>query len=383
MREYTVEAKDAGQRLNKYLHRILPAMPVSLGYRMLRKKNITLNGKKADGSESVKEGDRVRVFFSDETFAKFEGFPVPEGTAEDYMRAFREIEALYGRKVCTLPSGFRESAETGRLKGSGRDRKTDAAAGTSIMPGPVLYEDRDILIANKLPGILSQKASPGDVSMNEWLVGRCLFRREITEESLRSYRPSVCSRLDRNTEGILICAKTLRGSRAMTKVLRERTLHKYYRMAVKGTGLGSGMIEAYLSKDEKTNTVHLDSAPSDGASLTRTGYRTILEGPELSLIEAELITGKTHQLRAHFAWLGHPIAGDPKYGDRELNRIAASRFDVRRQLLIACRIVFPEMRDELPELSGREFEIPLPPVYEKIVREYRGRRKERGERTVR
>ncbi len=121
----------------------------------------------------------------------------------------------------------------------------------------------------------------------------------------------------------------------------------------------------------------------DGASLTRTGYRTILEGPELSLIEAELITGKTHQLRAHFAWLGHPIAGDPKYGDRELNRIAASRFDVRRQLLIACRIVFPEMRDELPELSGREFEIPLPPVYEKIVREYRGRREERGERTVR
>ena len=218
MREWTVRREEKEQRFNKYLQRKLPGAPSSFLYKMLRKKNITLNGKKASGSELLQEGDLVTLFLSDETIGKFGGTgsgtflkedtaPEHDGTSE-FERAYRQLRGRIGEEG-------------------------------------ILYEDDHLLAVRKPVGILSQKASDSDVSMNEWLVGYLLEKGAVNVQSLKAFRPSVCNRLDRNTGGILICSKSLAGARKAGELLRNRTLHKYYRAVVLGTVSKGGRIEGF------------------------------------------------------------------------------------------------------------------------------------------
>jgi 23S rRNA pseudouridine955/2504/2580 synthase len=345
MQKFVISEREKEQRLDKYLKRRLSAAPSSFIYKMLRKKNITLNGTRAQGSELLQTGDTVCLFFSDETFAKFSGSSGTSaenssgnGKGSDFMTSctevYRRISALY---------------------------RTPA----------VLYEDSDVLFADKLPGILSQKAAEKDQSMNEWLVGYLLQKKELDEDRLREFRPSVCNRLDRNTGGILICAKTLQGSHKMTELLRSRDLKKFYQMTVKGRILKPGHISGWLLKDEATNTVTMidpDSSDKGDAVFSETDYRPIETGKRLTLLEAELLTGRTHQLRAHLSSIGHPIAGDAKYGDPVLNREMLERYRIRGQMLYCCRLELPKMEGEWERLSGKIIEVPAPPVYYEAVR---------------
>lgn len=348
MQVYTITSADKGQRLDKYIKRRLPFAPSSFVYKMLRKKNITLNGGKASGSEIVAEGDEVRLFLSDDTIISFGGAGKtdPAYPAENLLearQAFRQLSRRYPEL---------------RL----------------------VYEDNDIAAAFKPAGVLSQKAKNGDLSLNEWFLGLLLDRNEITEHTLVMFVPSVQNRLDRNTEGIVLLAKTLQGSHFLTGLQREHRLQKYYQMIVTGSLDQPGVIEGWLSKDRTLNTVHVLPEQAPGTVYTRTEYVPLGEKRlprsagktsdgtlTVTFVDAHLITGKTHQLRAHFASIRHPILGDPKYGDPSANRWCQEH-GITRQLLISQRVVFPEkIEGDFSYLSGKMIQCPLPGIYEKVM----------------
>ena len=176
------------------------------------------------------------------------------------------------------------------------------------------------------------------------------------------------NRLDRNTGGILLCAKTPKGAREMSGLLRDRSLRKYYQAAVAGTVACGGSVEGSLIKDRASNTVNFVRSAEElpGGSFTRTIYRPLISGLKYSLLELELITGKTHQIRSHLASIGHPVLGDPKYGDLSLNGKIRSEYGVRGQMLWCCRVEFPEMNGAFADLSRRVILCDPPALYREI-----------------
>ncbi len=347
MQERIVRPDEAGQRLEKYIKRKLPLAETSFVYRMLRRKNIKVNGGKADASSKVGAGDVVTFYLSDETFAKFGGKLQTEGASSGRQE-----------QLCASLVKKRRAAETAFEELSRRYRTLR-----------VVYEDENILAANKPAGLLSQKASERDVSLNEWFLGYLFQTGFLTEDSLTEFTPSVMNRLDRNTSGLVLCAKTLAGSRMLAELLRERTLRKYYHMIVCGKLEQEQVIEGYLSKDERSNTVRIFQEAVPGAGYTKTILKPLksvrFQGQEITLAEAELVTGKTHQLRAHLQYIGHPILGDPKYGDPALNKAAAG-LGVRHQLLCCVRVEFPRTKAPFDDLSGRIISIRPPAVFDTI-----------------
>lgn len=329
MQQVIIKTTEAGQRFDKFLKKYLPEASGSFLYKMLRKKNIILNEKKADGSEKLTAGDTVSFFFSEETFEKFRG-----NTGKTTSQADTLI--LQAKKAYE---------KYGMLQ--------------------VLYENEHILLVNKPAGMLSQKAKPADISLNEWLIGYLLHKGAVTPESLRMNRPSVCNRLDRNTSGIVICGKTLYGSQQMGAVLKDRSLHKYYLLYVEGKMEKEQRLEGYLLKDESENQVKIFDTMQPGCSKIITFYRPLAVYGEETLVEVELITGKTHQIRAHLASIGYPLVGDPKYGKEALNRRRRAQ-GIQHQLLHAYKVRFPRLTGELSELSECEIKAPLPRLFKQI-----------------
>lgn len=319
MQQIIIRENEAGQRLDKLLAKYLSEAPKSFLYKMLRKKNITLNGKKAAGNEKLKTGDEVKLFLADETIEKFSGGA--------------------GRPSVKIPSV-----------------KLD-----------ILYEDDNILLINKPVGMLSQKAADTDVSVVEHLIAYLLESGQLTEAQMRTFKPSVCNRLDRNTSGMIAAGKSLKGLQELSRLFKDRTLEKYYLCLTKGKVEESLRIRGYLTKDEKTNQVKITKTEEPGSTLIETEYRPLESGKDVTLLEVHLITGKTHQIRAHLASVGHPILGDYKYGDRTVNESYKSMYGLTHQLLHAYRLVFPHLEGSLGNLSGKEFTAPLPKEFQKIA----------------
>ena len=400
MYQIRITEKEAGQRLDKYLHRILPKAESGFIYKMLRKKNITLNDKKAGGGEKIAVGDSITIYFSDETLEKFMGRKLRAGLertvhgtgspgsnvrngGNSAYRVQNHIDSLHGINV----------EEDQAVKAADYMTAYDKMQNIRI-----LYENDHVLLADKPVGILSQKAENTDISLNEWLVGYLLQSGAVTEDELAVFKPSVCNRLDRNTSGIVLCSKTLKGAQLLSELLKRRTLRKYYRLYVKGIVDEKQMIEGYLIKDEKLNKVFIEpvndrdyayfknlhddaQANRRGAyserkemrsleqirsSYIKTGYRPVKTEQDKTLLEVELFTGKTHQIRAHLASIGHPLLGDYKYGDKAWNDRYKKKFQVRSQLLHAYKVVFPQLDDPFGDLSGRMFVAELPEIFEKV-----------------
>ena len=314
MKTFRIKENEAGQRLDKYLKKLLKEAPPAFLYKMLRKKNIVLNQKKANGTEKLTTGDAVTFYLSDDTFLKFQGGQPSEKT---------------------LLTQYPEH------------------------PLDVVYEDADCLIINKPAGLLSQKAKSGDVSANEYIIGYLLHRNRITPEELATFKPSVCNRLNRNTSGLLIAGTTLRGLQEWSEALKSRSLEKYYMALVNGVVEQDGHLKGYLHKNPSDNRVYISETANTGdgseSSYIETSYEVLEQYRDASLLKIHLITGRTHQIRAHLSFIGHPIIGDPKYGIPEINRSWKKKAGVSRQMLHAYQLSFPDHPEkrsitaELPE----------------------------------
>lgn len=307
MKLITVHKQEEGQRLVKLLGAYLKEAPNSFFYKMLRKKNITLNGKKADGTEKLKCGDEIRLFLSDETYEKFAGKVQPK-----------------------------EKFPMAKLN--------------------IVYEDSNVIFINKPAGMLSQKSVPSDVSLNEYLLGYLEKSGQWKQEESKAFRPSVCNRLDRNTSGMVICGKSMAGLQQMAALLKDRSLHKYYLCLVKGVMTESQHLEGYLLKDENSNQVKIFQKETEGAAHIITEYEPLYTEGETTLLKVTLVTGKSHQIRAHLSSIGHPIIGDPKYGERKVNAFFRETHGIKNQMLHAWKLTFPELAEPLDNLSEKSFE---------------------------
>ncbi|MEE1077906.1 MAG: RluA family pseudouridine synthase [Agathobacter sp.] len=298
MKEFTIQSNEANQRFDKYLKKILPNASTGFLYKMLRKKNITCNKKKATGTEILKVGDVIQLFFSDETFEKF-------SYNEETKR--KEFELL-------------KSYKRNDLK--------------------VIYEDNDVLIADKPYNMLSQKAETSDISANEYLLGYLIRSGSLNFETYQTFKPSVCNRLDRNTTGLLLMGKSLKGLQELSEALRERTVQKFYYAVVKGKVEEDAHLKGFLKKDEKTNKVIISEKELPDSNWIETSFHVLKANSNVSLLEIHLITGKTHQIRAHLSSIGHPIIGDMKYGDAKVNKYYYEKYKINHQMLHAKRLVF-------------------------------------------
>lgn len=324
MKQLEIGPNEAGQRLDKYLKKLLPRAESGFIYKMLRKKNIVLNGKKVEGSVQLVLGDSVTLYLSDETFHKFSSDKFsPDKFSPD--------------KIFASKSG---NQKIQKLKLQ------------------VLFENEDLLIINKPAGLLSQKAVASDISANEWILQYLLNSGAITPQTLKTFRPSVCNRLDRNTSGILIAGKTLHGSQMMSKQLKERTIKKYYRCIVAGTLTNGQHLKAYLRKDTSKNKVEINhfgnTERGNGQFFIETEYQPLEHYKDGTMLEVHLITGRSHQIRAHLASIGHPIIGDPKYGNKNLNQKYRKEIGLKHQLLHAYRVILAD---------GQEIIAPLPECF--------------------
>ena len=322
MQELHVTENEAGQRLDKLLAKFLNQAPKSFLYKMMRKKNIVLNGKKCTGNEKLKQGDSIKLFFSDETIEKF--------SAGTYAIPKKE-------KINMLP---------------------------------IIYEDEQVLLMNKPVGVLSQKAKDSDVSAVEILINYLMETNQLSKEQFRTFHPSICNRLDRNTSGILVAGKTLPALQEMNRFFKERTIAKYYRCLVKGRVIkNEEYIKGYLVKDQKTNKVSITKKKTEEGVPIETEYCVIQSNAEVSLLEVHLITGKTHQIRAHLASIGHPIIGDYKYGDKQINEMYRQAYGLKSQLLHAYRLEMPSSNGSLAYLNDKKFVAELPDKFIKICKD--------------
>lgn len=320
MKEVIIKDNESGQRFDKLLGKYLSLAPKSFIYKMLRKKNILLNDKKAEGNEIILKGDKVTFYLSDETYDKF------------------------SKKQNYYPTKYNIS---------------------------IIYEDKNILIVNKAQGVLSQKASSSDISINEEIISYLLESGQIKTEDLRGFKPAICNRLDRNTSGLLLAGKTLSGLQELSRLLKEREVQKYYLCIVKGKVAEAKKIKGYLLKNKSDNIVMVSNEELPDSSYIETGYEPVYYNPDTdtTLLRVKLITGRTHQIRAHLSFIGNPIVGDSKYGDKKVNKLFKEKFGIYGQLLHSYEIVFPKLKGDLENLSGKNITAAYPETFHHFVKE--------------
>ncbi len=304
MESVVIEKNDSNQRLDKFLTKSYPNLPKTLMYKYIRIKRIKVNGKRAEISTRLNVGDVVDMYINDEFFVQKE-------TVYDFMKASKNLD--------------------------------------------IVYEDENIILLNKKVGILSH---PDDREFIDTLIGRVkryLYEKdEWQPDEESSFTPALVNRIDRNTSGIVICAKTAEALRILNQKMKDRELHKLYLCIVHGRLKKEiDTLEGYLVKDEKKNKVFVSSRSSDESKFIRTKYKVLGHKNGLSLLEIDLLTGRTHQIRAHMASIGHPLLGDGKYGTNELNK----KRGYKKQCLCSYKLVFDFTTDagELAYLDKKEF----------------------------
>ncbi len=307
MKEFIITKNDANQRFDKFITKTVPLLPQSLLYKYLRTKRIKLNGKKAEISTRLKEGDRVEMYINDEFFA-------PKEEKYSFLNAGKELS--------------------------------------------IVYEDENILLLNKKAGLLSHPEEGEYTDTLITRVQRYLYEKgEYDPKNEASFAPALANRIDRNTSGIVMAAKNAEALRILNEKIKLREIDKRYLCITIGRPPKSkGVAEGFLVKDEKKNTVTVLSKPVPGGKSIKTGYTVIQSKGELSLVEVELFTGRTHQIRAHLASLGCPLLGDGKYGTNALNKKYGG---YKKQCLCSYKTIFTFKTDAgiLNYLKDRSFEV--------------------------
>lgn len=390
MREINVSTNEAGQRLDKLLRKYLKNANTSFIYKMLRKKNIVLNDKKAEGKEILNLGDSVKMYFSEETFATMTGRTEQNSGSAETNRAAAESASAQTASAGKSIAQIRRGASSGNSS----ERREKRVFDLEEFRKHIVYEDENLLVLNKPSGCLSQSDGSGLPSVNELCLQYLMATGALTETQLQTFKPGIANRLDRNTSGLILFGKTLPALQALAGLLRDRTMEKYYLAIVCGDIDHAQRIDGYLAKDERTNRVEIRPQPFPDAAEIHTAYEPLkrsaapLNGTvkrdadvhdgghdtkkrsgvcsredeaeatrhrdDYTVLKVHLITGKTHQIRAHLRTIGHPIIGDPKYGRKDANAYYRTHGGVKSQLLHAWELHFPETLDgPLWNLAGR------------------------------
>ncbi len=306
MKTVTVGKNDAGQRVDKFLTKTFPSLPVSMMYKYIRQKDIKLNGKRCQIADRVCEGDIIAVYAPDE-------FLTPAASKYEFQYAGTKLD--------------------------------------------IVYEDENILLLNKPVGLL---VHPDENEYRDTLifrVQRYLYEKgEYQPDRENSFVPALVNRIDRNTCGIVIAAKNAAALRILNEKLRKREIEKYYLCIVHGRmEKPEDTLHGYLEKNESQNRVYISERQARGARTIATRYRVLKEHDGLSLLEIELLTGRTHQIRAHLASIGHPLLGDGKYGTNALNK--GTGFTKQALCSYRLKFAFESDAEELQYLNGKEFKL--------------------------
>lgn len=302
-----VQPNDAGQRLDKFLAKTYRRLPPALLYKAIRKKDIRLNGKRCDRADRLQAGDVLSLFLPDDVL---ETAP----PTYDFLHASRRLD--------------------------------------------IVYEDDHLLLLDKKAGVL---VHPDDKEFQDTLIARVqryLYEKgEYVPQDENSFAPALVNRLDRNTSGIVMAAKTAAALRILNEKLKQREIEKYYLCIVHGRmPRREDTLEGFLEKDEQNNRVTVSKTPRPGGRTIRTRYRVLEERDDMSLLEIQLLTGRTHQIRAHLASIGHPLLGDGKYGLNALNK--GTGFSKQALCSYRLRFAFTTPAQELEYLNGKEFQLP-------------------------
>lgn len=304
MRSFTIGKNDAGQRLDKFLEKAVPLLPKSLMYKYIRLKRIKLNGGRTEFNAILKEGSLLELYINDEFFS--------------------ENEELY---FLSAPDKI-----------------------------SIVYEDENILIANKPSGLIVHEDSGESIDTLINRIKHYLYNKgQYDPEKENSFSPSLCNRIDRNTEGLVIAAKNAESLKILNDKIKYREIDKKYLCIVFGRlPKKEDTLKAFLTKKADKNIVDVSDLSGEKTILTK--YRVLKEAGELSLLEIELLTGRTHQIRAHMAHIGHPLLGDSKYG---IGR-NSEKYGFRFQALAAYSLRFSFKTDGgiLNYLNGRSFSVP-------------------------
>ncbi len=306
MKEIIIGVNDAGQRLDRFLAKAVPLLPASLAQKYIRLKRIKCNGKRIDRDTRLNQGDVLQLYINDEFFDK--------------------------------------------------PRENNAYLTVASPKLNIVYEDEHIILVDKRPGLAVHPHDGAEYgrTLIDHIQAYLYQKREWSPRGENSFTPALCNRIDRNTGGIVIAAKTAEALRVMNQKIKDREMDKRYLAIVEGTPKPrEGSLKGYLFKDAKKNRVFVSDAPQPGAKSCQTNYKVLTSKNGLSLVECELITGRTHQIRAQFAHAGHPLLGDGKYGKLD------KRFDRSYQALYSYKLTFDFSTDAggLEYLNGRSFRV--------------------------
>ena len=346
MREVIISEREEGQRLDRYLEKYMPDAPKSFFYKMMRKKNIVLNGKKVSGSERIQTGDQIKLFLADETIEGFRSGKKAQEVdlgAQHLSQAKRPTNGAQQMPQAKRPTnGARQMPQAKRLEKGARQGKIELQQGhydRNLPPLQIVYEDAQFLVVNKPVGVLSQKADRNDRSIVEQITD---YLADNAADD--TFRPGICNRLDRNTSGLIVAGKTVRALQDMNKRFKERTICKYYLCVVHGSVSKKQYLKGYLEKDSRTNKVTVRQQPGPNSVPIATEYlplqQGMYQGESFTLLQVHLITGKSHQIRAHLASIGHPLVGDVKYSTKRASAFDREQLHQRVQLLHAWQLIF-------------------------------------------
>lgn len=319
MKTIIISENEANQRLDKFLIKYFNHAGSGFVYKMLRKKNFKLNSLKANGNEILKAKDELSLYLSDETHDKMHS----------------------SKKKCKENSGHRP-----------------------VYSLDIVYEDEHVLIVNKPVGLLSQSDVSKEASLNEMIVDY-VMNKTSNHMNYRAFKPGICNRLDRNTGGLIIAAKTYIAANTVSYLIKKKLIRRFYCTVVYGVVQEEARLEGSIFKDKLKNFVHYsqESLKKDAAQVAL-NYRSLGYNADYSLLEVELITGKSHQIRVQLSSIGHPILGDNKYGNLSENK----KLKLKSQLLVAYKLEFPKLNDLcLRQLSGKRISIPIPDRFSKFI----------------
>ena len=309
-----VKKEESGQTLEKYVKKVLSHAPMSFIYKLFRKKDVKVNGHWQDKKYVVTEGEEIKIFVTDEQLEEFK--------SQKDIKASLDISNW------------------------------------------VIYEDENILLINKPRGVLVQKDNSNSDALDEMVLSYLENKGEYDSTSISAYKPAPAHRLDRNTAGIVVFGKNIATLRSLADSLNDKKqISKRYLTLVKGEISEDGEISVPLEKNAKSGRVYASENGKD--AITR--YKVIKKYDGYTLLEVELLTGRTHQIRVHMAYINHPVIGDAKYGDYALNKEIEEKYGFKNQFLVAYQLYFHSLDNNLKYLSGKKFEIPLPEEFKNLL----------------